>query len=141
MLITMKIGYLFAGQGNQKVGMGKNLYESYDEVKKIYDIACDITNVDIRKISFEGPEEALNKTENTQIATYVESMAIVDVLNKNNIKPEYTAGLSLGEYSALTLAGVFTFEEGVKLVQKRGEIMQSLTPKGDWKMSAIMRFR
>lgn len=135
----MKIAYLFAGQGNQKVGMGKDLYEAYDEVKKIYDIACDITNVDIRKISFEGPEEVLNKTANTQIATYVESMAIIDILNKNNIKPEYTAGLSLGEYTALTLAGVFTFEEGIKIVQKRGEIMQNLTPGGEWEMAAIMR--
>ena len=134
----MKIAFLFPGQGTQTIGMGKDLYEKYDEVKNIYNKVKEITGIDIAKISFEGPEEDLNKTQNTQLAVLTESLAILEVLKKNGIKAEMSAGLSLGEYTALIEDGVFSLEDGVKLVEKRGEIMQNYTPDGNWKMAAIL---
>lgn len=134
----MNIGFLFPGQGSQSIGMGKDLYEKYENVRKIYDRVQEITGIDIAKISFEGPEEKLNETKYTQLAILTESLAILEILKEKNIKPEISAGLSLGEYTALINSGVLSFEEGVKLVQKRGEYMQNLLPKGDWQMVAIM---
>ncbi len=118
--------------------MGKDLYEEYEEVRKVYEAVHKITGIDIGKLSFEGPEEVLNETKNTQLAILTESLAILEVLKKNGINAEFSAGLSLGEYTALIEDGVFDFETGVKLVQKRGEIMQNLTPKGEWQMAAIL---
>lgn len=97
----MKIGFLFPGQGAQAVGMGKDLYENYEEARKVYDKVSNITGIDIKKISFEGPEETLNETKNTQLAILTESLAILEVLKKNGINAEMSAGLSLGEYTAL----------------------------------------
>lgn len=137
----MQIGFLFPGQGVQKVGMGKDLYEKYEEVKNVYDEVKKITGIDIKKISFEGPEELLNKTQNTQLAILTESLAILKVLKNKNIKAKMSSGLSLGEYTALIEDKIFDFETGIKVVEKRGEIMQKLTPKGNWKMAAIMGLR
>ena len=97
----MKIGFLFPGQGAQSVGMGKDIYENYEEVKKLYEKVKQITGIDIAKISFEGPEEILNQTKYTQLAILTESLGILEILKKHNINPEMSAGLSLGEYSAL----------------------------------------
>lgn len=134
----MKIGFLFPGQGSQTLGMGKDLYDQYEEAKKVYDRVSEITGVDIKKISFEGPEEVLNETKNTQLAILTESLAILEVLKKNNIVSDMSAGLSLGEYTALIEDNIFDFEDGIKLVQKRGEIMQNYIPQGSWKMAAIL---
>lgn len=134
----MKIGFLFPGQGAQNVGMGKDLYETFEEVRKIYDRVKEITGIDIAKISFEGPEEILNQTKYTQLAILTESLGILEILKKHNINSEMSAGLSLGEYSALINSKILSFEEGIKLVQKRGEYMQDLLPEGDWQMAAIM---
>ena len=134
----MKIGFLFPGQGAQVIGMGKDLYEKYEEVRKIYDKVQKITGIDIKKISFEGPDELLNETQYTQIAILTESLAILEILKKNRINAEMSTGLSLGEYTALIEDGIISFDDGVKLVEKRGKIMQNLTPNGDWKMAAIM---
>lgn len=134
----MRIGFLFPGQGAQSVGMGKDLYDNYEEVRKIYENVKEITGIDIAKITFEGPEETLNQTKYTQLAILTESLGILEILNKYNIKPEITAGLSLGEYTSLINSQILSFEEGVKLVQKRGEYMQNLLPEGDWQMAAIM---
>ena len=135
---NMKRAFLFPGQGAQTVGMGKDVYEKYEEARKIYDKASEISGIDVKKICFEGPEEELNKTENTQIAIYAMSMAILKILNNNGIKPEVTAGLSLGEYSALTAAGVISLEDGAKIVRTRGKLMQNLAPEGNWSMAAII---
>lgn len=134
----MKIGFLFPGQGSQSVGMGKDIYEEYEEARKIYDEVQNITKIDIAKISFEGEEETLNQTKYTQLAILTESLAILEILKQNGIKSEISAGLSLGEYSALINSNALSFEEGVKIVKKRGEYMQNLLPKGEWQMAAIM---
>ncbi len=134
----MKIGFLFPGQGSQNIGMGKDIYEEYEAVKKIYNKVQELTGIDIAQISFEGPEEKLNETKYTQLAILTMSLAILEILKSNNIVAEMSAGLSLGEYTAIINSGAISFEEGVKLVQKRGEYMQNLLPKGNWQMSAIM---
>lgn len=134
----MKIGFLFPGQGSQSVGMGKDIYEEYEEARKIYEEVQNITKIDIAKISFEGEEEILNQTKYTQLAILTESLAILEILKQNGIRCEISAGLSLGEYSALINSNALSFEEGVKIVKKRGEYMQDLLPKGEWQMAAIM---
>ena len=134
----MKIGFLFPGQGSQSIGMGKDIYEKYESAKRIYNRVEEITGINIANISFEGPEETLNETKNTQLAILTMSLAILEILKENDITCEIAAGLSLGEYSALINSEVISFEEGIKLVQKRGEFMQELLPKGDWQMAAIL---
>lgn len=134
----MKIGFLFPGQGSQSVGMGKDIYDKYETSREIYNKIQEITGIDIAKISFEGPEETLNETKNTQLAVLTESLAILRILAENGIKAEETAGLSLGEYTALINSKAISFEDGVKIVQKRGEYMQNLSPKGEWQMAALL---
>lgn len=134
----MKNAFIFPGQGSQYVGMGKDLYENYEEVKDIYDKTCDSLGIDVRKLSFEGPEEELNQTKNTQIAILTMSLGILEVLKKNGIEANISAGLSLGEYASLIYSGFISFEDGIKIVRKRGELMQDNVPKGDWKMAGII---
>ena len=118
--------------------MGKDLYEKYDEAKKIYDMAEKITNEPIKQISFEGPKELLDKTKYTQLAILTQSLAILEILKKCNINSNLSAGLSLGEYTALIEDCIFNLEDGINIVSKRGEIMQNYTPSGNWKMAAII---
>ena len=134
----MNIGFLFPGQGSQSIGMGKDIYEEYGEARKIYNQVKNITGIDIAKISFEGPEDILNETKYTQLAILTESLAILEILKDNNITANMSAGLSLGEYTALINSKVLMFKEGIRIVQKRGEYMQNLLPSGEWQMAAIM---
>ena len=134
----MKIAFLFPGQGTQNIGMGKDIYDKYEVAKNVYNKVQEITNIDIAKISFEGPVEVLNETKNTQLAILTNSLAILEVLKENNVKAEVSAGLSLGEYTALIYSNYLSFEEGIKIVQKRGEYMQNLLPEGDWQMLAVL---
>lgn len=134
----MKVGFLFSGQGAQTVGMGKDLYDKYKEVRNVYQRVEEITGIDVKNLSFNGPEELLNQTRNTQICILTMSLAILKLLEKENIKADISSGLSLGEYSGLIYSGALSFEDGVSIVKKRGEYMQNLVPEGDWNMAAVL---
>ena len=134
----MKIGYIFPGQGTQAVGMGKDIYKSYEEARNVYKKIDEALEENIEKLTFEESQEELNQTKNTQITIYAMSMAILEILNNAGVKPEAAAGLSLGEYSALTCAGAISLEEGAKIVRTRGKLMQELAPQGEWAMAAII---
>ena len=116
----------------------KDFYEKYEEARKIYDKASEISGMDIKKICFEGPEEELMKTENTQIAILTTSLAILEVLRLHNIEAQIATGLSLGEYTALIYSGVISFEDGIKLIKKRGYYMQHLLPNKKFEMAAVI---
>lgn len=134
----MKIVALFTGQGSQYVGMGKDLYDNYPLVKFRMDKTSEILGCDIEKICFEGPEEDLKKTENTQPAIYMISFICYRLLENAGVKFDAYAGFSLGEYSALAASGRLTYEDGVKLVQERGIIMERAVPAGAGAMAAIL---
>ena len=134
----MKIGYIFPGQGTQTVGMGKDIYEKYDEAREIYLRVDNVLGENIEDITYNLSQEELNQTKNTQIAIYTMSLAILEILYKAGIKAEAAAGLSLGEYTALTCANSISIEEGAKIVRTRGRLMQDLAPEGDWAMAAII---
>ena len=132
-----KIALLFPGQGAQAVGMGRILAEKYPEIRRLYATANEILDYDITKLCFDGPAEELDSTVVSQPAIFLTSIAALEVLKNDSpdvlLAAEATAGLSLGEYSALVFAGVFSFEDGLKLVQKRGRAMQDAadaTPGG-----------
>lgn len=133
-----KIAFIFSGQGAQYPGMGKELYENLEVCKEVYQKADEALGIKISKICFEGPEEELNITENTQPAILTTSIAAMKALEHNGIKPDITAGLSLGEYSALVCSGVFDFSDAVKLVKKRGKFMQEAVSPGVGAMAAII---
>lgn len=134
----MKIGFLFPGQGSQTIGMGKDIYDNYKEVRTLYDDIKDLTNIDVAELTFKSDEETLIQTKNTQIAILAMSLGILKVLENTKIRAEVASGLSLGEYTALINSNAIGFDEGVKLVQKRGEFMQNLLPSGEWSMVAFL---
>lgn len=136
-----KIAFVFPGQGSQKVGMGKDLIENYEEAKIFFEKANKTLKeegVDISKLCFIGPEEELKNTINAQPAILTISVILFKLLQKFNIMPVLVAGHSLGEYSALVTSSSIKFEDAVKLVRKRGEYMQSATPIGTGSMLAII---
>ena len=134
----MKTAFLFPGQGAQTVGMGKDIYEKYEEAREIYNKAEEITGVKVKEICFNGPEEELMKTENTQIAILTTSLAILKVLENKGIKADIAVGLSLGEYAALIYGGYITLEDGLRLIQKRGYYMGNFLPKEEYAMAAVI---
>ncbi len=133
---------VFPGQGSQKVGMVKEFYDKYDLAKKIFKDADGILDVPITKIIFEGPDNKLNLTENTQPAIFLASYCIFQIIKKEfgyDVKKfKYFAGHSLGEYSALACAGSISFEDTLKILQKRGKFMQEAIPSGEGSMLAVL---
>ena len=133
---------VFPGQGSQKIGMAKEFFDKYEIVKKIFKDADNILEFPISKVIFEGPEENLNLTENTQPAIFLTSYAIFNVAQKefgfNFDKTQFIAGHSLGEYSALCCFGALSFEETIKILKKRGKSMQDAVPAKEGSMLAVL---
>ena len=133
-----KLAFVFPGQGAQKVGMGKDFFDNYDVAKKMFKEADEALGYSIMKMCFEGPEEDLKLTANTQPAILTISCIANEILKENGVQPEITGGHSLGEYSALVAAGVLKFQDAVALVHKRGAYMQEAVPVGEGGMAAII---
>ncbi len=133
---------IFPGQGSQLLGMGKEFYEKYDLVKKLFKEADEVLNFSLSKIILDGPKEDLDLTVNTQPAIFLVSYSIFNLIKKEfNIdlnKAKYFAGHSLGEYSALSSAGYLSFSETIKLLRIRGDAMQNAVPKGEGGMLAVL---
>ncbi|MEW6108717.1 MAG: ACP S-malonyltransferase [Nitrospirota bacterium] len=134
----MKIAFVFPGQGSQYVGMGKDLWNNFEEVRSLYKEASDILDYDVAELSFNGPQEELNKTFRTQPCILTASIAAYVVMFSKGYSPYVMAGHSLGEYSAIVAAGVLPFREAVKLTEKRGLFMQEAVPEGEGLMAAII---
>lgn len=131
-----KMAFIYPGQGSQYVGMGKELYENFDIVKNTYEEASQALGFDVAKMSFES--EDINKTEYTQPLMVTLSVALTRLLEEKNIKPDMTAGLSLGEYASFVCSNALDFKTAVTLVHKRGQYMQNCIPDGEWRMAAII---
>lgn len=134
-----KIAFLFPGQGSQKVGMGLDFVERQPELRERYfDRADALLGFPLSTLCFEGPEEQLRSTENTQPAIFVTSMAILDILRGAGVEPAAAAGHSLGEYGALACAGALTFDDALRLVRRRGELMAAVNEATPGAMAAII---
>ena len=133
-----KIAFVFPGQGSQKVGMMKEFYDKYSVVRDVFKEADEALDFSMTDLCFNGPEEDLRLTKNTQPAILTASVAAMKVLEENGIRPDMTAGHSLGEYSALVCAGAMSFSDAVRTVRKRGQYMQEAVPVGQGAMAAII---
>jgi [acyl-carrier-protein] S-malonyltransferase len=133
-----KIAFIYPGQGSQYVGMGKELYENNERAKLLFDEIFDKIDLDLKEVMFEGPEEKLKETRYTQPAIVAMSLVLTKLLEEKGIKADYTAGHSLGEYSAIGASGMLSYEEVVKLTAKRGSIMNEVADKVNGTMAAII---
>ena len=131
----MSTAYLFPGQGSQSVGMGQSHYEENDEFASYVDRANEVLGFDLKQIMFEGPEEKLKQTEFTQPAIFLHSIALYNTLDAN---PDMVAGHSLGEFSALVACGAVQFEDALKIVRRRGELMQQAGEENPGTMAAVI---
>lgn len=134
-----RTAFLFPGQGSQYPRMGKALVEQFQPAQSVFEEADDALGFPLSKLCFEGPEEELKKTENTQPALLTVSVAAYRVLNSLGYRPSIVAGHSLGEYSALVAANSLDFDDAVRLVKKRGQYMQEAVPQGVGAMAAILK--
>lgn len=133
-----KIAFVFSGQGDQFPGMGKDLYQKYPVAQKIYDI-CDGVRPGTSAQCFEGTEDELKETQNTQPCLFAMELAAASILKEKDVVPDAVAGFSLGEVVAATFSGIFDNETGFRLVCKRGELMQREAEKFDTSMAAVMK--
>lgn len=136
--VNSNIAFVFPGQGSQFVGMGKEIHDHFDEAKNIFREASDTLGYDVGALCFDGPREELNKTSKTQPCILTVSMALYRAILHEGLKPSVVAGHSLGEYSALVAAGVFSFRDAVHITEKRGQFMQEAVPEGKGLMAAIL---
>jgi len=136
----MKKAFLFPGQGAQFVGMGKDLAERYPQASDLFKRAGDIVGYDLAQVCFDGPEDKLNSTVVSQPAIFAVSAALLDLIKQNvpTLVPDVTAGLSMGEYSAVYAAGLISFEDGLRLVQKRGQAMQAAADASQGAMVSLL---
>jgi len=135
----MKTAFLFPGQGSQFAGMGRSLAESSTIARQTFEEADDALGFSLSTLCFEGPEDALKLTENTQPALVAASTASWRVLADRGLRPDYVAGHSLGEYSALVAAGSLAFADALRLVRQRGQAMQRAVPAGVGAMAALLK--
>ncbi|KRE39809.1 ACP S-malonyltransferase [Paenibacillus sp. Soil522] len=133
-----KTAFVFPGQGAQVVGMGKDVYDAFDRSRSIFEQADEALGFSLSSIIFEGPDEALKQTANTQPALLTVSVALLAALEGRGLRPDYVAGHSLGEYSALVAAGVLSFEDAVRTVRARGQFMEQAVPSGQGAMAAVL---
>jgi len=134
-----KVAFIFPGQGSQYIGMGKDFFENFREAREVFQEADDVLHLSISSLCFQGPEEALKLTENTQPAVLTTSIAVLRVLQaEKGVVPNLVAGHSLGEYSALVVSGAFAFADSVQIVRLRGRFMQEAVPVGEGAMAAIL---
>jgi len=133
------IAFLFPGQGSQAVGMGKALADTWPAARQVFEEADDALGFAISRLCFEGPEEQLRLTENTQPALLTVSIAAFRVLEQQGFRPAFVAGHSLGEYSALVAAGSLQFRDALRLVRNRGRYMQEAVPPGVGAMAAVLK--
>lgn len=133
------LAFLFPGQGSQFAGMGKSLAENFPEAARVFEAADEALGFPISRLCFEGPEEQLKLTEYTQPALLTVSLAAQAVLTNKGLRPDYVAGHSLGEYSALVAAGSLDFADALRLVRKRGRYMQEAVPAGVGAMAALLK--
>ncbi len=134
----LKIACIFPGQGSQYIGMGKEIAENYEIAMDIFKRAGEKLGINMKSLCFSGDKEELKKTENTQPSILTTSIALLEVLRLKGVKPHITAGLSLGEYSALVASNAINFEDAVEIVKKRGRYMQEAVPQGEGIMAAVL---
>jgi [acyl-carrier-protein] S-malonyltransferase len=132
------LALVFPGQGSQQVGMGKSIAEGFPEAREVFDLADRTLGFSLSRLCFEGPADELKLTENTQPAILTTSVALYRVLAAKGIEPDYVAGHSLGEYSALVAASGLRLEDAVGLVRSRGRYMQEAVPLGEGAMAAVL---
>lgn len=133
-----KIAFVFPGQGSQSVGMGADLFQASSQAAELFRAADRRLGFSLSKLIFNGPAEELKRTENTQPSLFTVSAVLYALLSEKGIRPDYLAGHSLGEYSALYAAGVFSFEDAVYAVRKRGILMEAAVPAGQGTMAAVL---
>jgi [acyl-carrier-protein] S-malonyltransferase len=138
MTTSRRVAFCFPGQGSQAVGMGRGFHEASPAARATFEEAGDALGLDVAKLCFEGPEEALQLTANTQPAVLTVSVAAARALAERGVSPGIAAGHSLGEYSALVVAGALRFDEALRLVRHRGEFMQEAVPVGTGAMAALL---
>lgn len=136
--LSVKLAFLYAGQGSQIPGMGRDLYEACPSVRPIFDLPENRLGFDLRHLCFEGTEEELSRTRYTQPCMVAFAGAVTRIFQESGIRPDYAAGLSLGEYSALSCAGVFTPEEAVEVAAFRGRVMEEAAAGHRCKMDALL---